>query len=291
MFAENTDCGTIICRLCLFFSVKELSTPVQCSEIPTRAQINMSQSPLVSIVSSFERSSAEAAKSCLCLDTQLATPSEACKTSSMKSSATDLCLRPFLDAFQELMGIFDIIGSPLLGGIIRKDVANKIHLIHEAAAKDGNPSTVRQLVIAESLRTTSGRLSSFFQPVSASMELAWMARVLQFVERLISNLLTDSHIELSEAALAAYRDSLRNYQPAITRAVFERALNFLPSRASFEENISKDSDSAKELLSRFAAVLGPHVVAMRAITQNICKTETESKPGNTPLDTNIVSIV
>lgn len=235
----------------------------------------MAEGQFYAIIASFERSTDETVKGGFRLQSRSLHYEGAHDKLIKADSLTDVCLVPFLEAFQELMMIFDIIGSPLLGGIVRKDVANKITLVREAAKRNDDSRTVRQLMTLEALDKASGKVYGMFQPGPASPALEWMIRVLYFVDTLVANLLRSSECELCNAALTAYKATLWKYHSTVTRVIFERALALLPSRTNFEAKIARGSRTSIEVLEEFICQVRPHVVTLGIILDELRANEHE----------------
>lgn len=201
-----------------------------------------------------------------------------CACSDAMVPDEDLELEPFLDAFEKLTIIFDTILPRALADTVRKEALSKLAALRYAALRyrkdDSSESSssacgsdsdgcgkaasdsVRRLIAAEGSAPPGGY---FTRATRAIPSLAWLARVLMFVEELISNLNKEPLGEPSAAAMMAYHHKpLWTSHSVVTRAVFERALAYLPTRQEFENSIESDTNGLIELefyLSRHVSVL------------------------------------
>lgn len=198
----------------------------------------------------------------------------------------DLCLEPFLAAVTELVNIFDAIGSPFLSDLVRKDALTKVAIVRDAVARhtreaekrkpkprtskvgdaegtDAKPrfDTVRRLLQAEREYPPSG----LWAPQPAAPALLWMVRVLDFIERLVANLLGDRDKKLAQAALEAYNCTMRPGHSMITRGVFEKAFAFVPERKQFEAQIDPENSKVLAEFVEFERHVRPHVATLYLI--------------------------
>lgn len=172
---------------------------------------------------------------------------DAFKASSKSKEGEDLSTGPFLEAFVTLTSFFDAIGSPYIAALLRREIVRKTSLI-QASVKKHSVDDVRVLVATEQMSTPKASAKAPPRPVAA---LIWIDRVILFVETLLANLTANDggDVSVSTAASDSYQHSaLRESQSNITRAIFQRALEYLPTRESFNESIGKDDTPLLELL-------------------------------------------
>jgi hypothetical protein len=175
----------------------------------------------------------------------------------------DVGLEPFLTAMTELARIFDAIGSQFVAEFLRKDVLCKLAVIRAASTRYEGADSVRRLVESETNNPPTG----FFCPTPAIPALQWLTRVLHFIEELVSGLVNNPSLELSEAALHAYRKSLWVCHPAFTRTIFESALGYVPKREKFESDIGDSETDVAKSFAVFVSEVKPHLRTMRYILQ------------------------
>lgn len=215
-----------------------------------------------------------------CLESILCLFRFSCECSDALATGKDLELEPFLVAFQELTLIFDTILPRPLAETVRKEALGKVAALRYAAERfrkddtsfssaseastaedssvDSKPvgDSVRLLVVAELEAPPAGIFCRATRVVSS---LAWLTRVLIFVEELIGNLNKYPIGEPSAAAMLAYHQKpLWKSHSVVTRTVFERALAYLPTREEFEASINSNTDGLIELeflLTRHVAAL------------------------------------
>lgn len=174
---------------------------------------------------------------------------DAFKASSRSNKGDDLSAGPFLEAFVTLTSFFDAIGSPYIAALLRREIGRKTSLI-QASAKKHHTDDVRVLVATEQRSTP--RASAKAPPRSVAA-LIWIDRVMHFVETLLANLTANDgdDVSVSMAASDSYKNSaLRESQSNITRAIFQRALEYLPTRESFNESVGKDDTPLLELVAQ-----------------------------------------
>jgi Glycolipid transfer protein (GLTP) len=175
----------------------------------------------------------------------------------------DVSLEPFLNAMTELGRIFDAIGSQFVAEFIRKDVLCKLAVVRAASTRYDGVDSVRRLVESETNNPPSG----FFCPTPAIPALQWLTRVLHFIEELVSGLVKNPSLELSEAALYAYRKSLWICHSALTRTIFEGALGYVPRREQFESDMGDSEADIAKSFTVFVSEVNPHLRTMRYILQ------------------------
>lgn len=172
---------------------------------------------------------------------------DAFKASSISKESDDLSAGPFLEAFVTLTSFFDVIGSPYIAALLRREIVRKTSLI-QASVKKHNIDDIRVLVATEQMSVPKGNAKAPPRPVAA---LIWIDRVILFVETLLTNLTANDggDVSVSMAASNSYKNSaLRESHSNITRAIFQRALEYLPTRESFNTSIGKDDAPLLELL-------------------------------------------
>lgn len=161
------------------------------------------------------------------------------RASSLSKEDNDLRAGPFLEAFVTLTSFFDVIGSPYIAALLRREIVRKTSLI-QASMKKHDIDHLRALVATEQ---TSTPKSSVKSPPRAVAALIWIDRVMVFVEDLLANITANDggDVSVSRAASDSYKNSaLRDSQSNVTRAIFQRALEYLPTRESFNESIGND---------------------------------------------------
>lgn len=158
----------------------------------------------------------------------------------------DIGVEMFTKAITAFLKIFEAIGSKMITDIVRKDFRWKINGLKNAA-KRLKAESVRELARKE-LQSPP----RFWAP-SGIASMLWAHRILRFVERLVDNLVEDAALELRDAGIRAYRETLAPRHPPMTKAIFEKALNLVPPRATFVSNLTEhdpidDNDYANVLV-------------------------------------------
>lgn len=171
-------------------------------------------------------------------------------------------IEPLLEAVTEFLSIFDAFGSQFVTQLVAQDFRWKTSAIRNAA-KRLNSESVFDLVQKER-QSPPGFFDS-----SGIDGLLWAKRVLQFVDKLVLLLLKDKQMELKDAALVSYRETLGYRHSAVTRAMFENALQLVPSRFKFISNLSLTDKPSEEQLNgiengmrEFRISVRPHVEAL-----------------------------
>lgn len=151
----------------------------------------------------------------------------------------DIAIDKFSTAIQGFLTIFDALGSPIITEIVRKDFRWKLNGLKNSARRL-RAESVRELVRNE-LKSPPR-----FWAASGIESLLWCHRILQFVEHLVDYMAEDSTLELREAGIQAYRSTLALRHPHMTKVIFEKALNLVPSRAQFIANLTQHEAPSDE---------------------------------------------
>jgi hypothetical protein len=210
-------------------------------------------------------------------DNEAVTPKYEIANTDASRNLEDIALSPFLEAFDKLLRIFVIIGSAFLASQMQKEGRAKIAIIVAATKrhcekKNHNERyadmTLRQLVDAEAAFSSGG--SRYFGPAPVIPALRWITRVLHFIERLVFRLRNNARLCLHDTAQLAYCDTLRPSHNFLTRAIFDEALTYVPSRETFEAQIDCESTAVYQAYERFLDYVTPHVGVLLDAQKNTC---------------------
>lgn len=151
----------------------------------------------------------------------------------------DIAIDQFLTSITGFLTIFDALGSTAITDIVRKDFRWKTNGLRNSA-KRLHAESVRDVVRKE-LKSPP----RFWAP-SGIESLLWSHRILSFVEQMVDHLVEDSSLELHDACIRSYRDTLALRHNHMTKVIFERALGLVPSRARFIANLTKHDKATEE---------------------------------------------
>jgi hypothetical protein len=180
---------------------------------------------------------------------------DAFRESTLAYQDGHILTRHFLYAFANLPSFFHVIGSPCLAALLQREISKRTKLVERVAAERAT-RTLKELLALENSKS------------SAREALLWIQRVMWFVESLLrtitSDINSDEHKPISAAALSSYqRSKLRESHSVVTRAIFERALTYLPTWADFCECIENDMTA----LNAITTEIERHVTALNSCLQ------------------------
>lgn len=179
----------------------------------------------------------------------------------------EIALDKFVNSITAFLTIFDALGSPGITEMVRKDFRWKTNGLKNSS-KRLRAESVRDLV-----RKEHKSPPRFWAP-SGIESLLWSHRILSFVEQLVDHMVEDAQLELRDACLRSYRSTLAVRHPPVTKVIFEKALNLVPSRSKFFANLT-GSDAASETnldsclvgMKEFLRVTRPVIEALDTLFQ------------------------
>jgi len=151
----------------------------------------------------------------------------------------------FADASLALISVFDLISGMGVASGDMKGNANTVKTL--AQGKPG--STLQSLVDDECAGKSSGELKKIAgNGKMATCALLWLGRALNFILKMLDELMKEKTKKLSDCVLAGYEVSLRPHHGMMIRGTFSVAVKAAPYRADFIAKLGPDEETVfKEL--------------------------------------------
>ncbi|RPA86067.1 glycolipid transfer protein [Ascobolus immersus RN42] len=157
----------------------------------------------------------------------------------------------FLEAAESLAGLFDILGTTAFA-VPKNDMHQNITKVRTFHLTAPTQTSTLQSLVAHELSTSSH---------TATQGLLWLTRTLTFTKLAMRNTLSsnadfDAAVasgatagkpkqELADSFRAAYKDSLAKYHNFMVKGLFKVAMNAVPYRETFVENLAQGGDKLK----------------------------------------------
>jgi hypothetical protein len=164
---------------------------------------------------------------------------------------------PFLDAFKDILIIFDICGSGF--GFVKQDIVTKVGIIREIYEKDPDNSTNLQDMVEREVAAKTARNK---KKAGVSRNLLRLMWAILFIRTLLREIGTKEDLTMQEGVRIAYDKALKEHHPWVIRTAVAAAIHFVPSKETFLQKISIDLDRKNEYLERVENALGPLIDKM-----------------------------
>ena len=184
----------------------------------------------------------------------------------------ELGVGPLLDALQQALTIFDLLG-PMMAPAVKNDLANcaKVRTAWEAL---GRPASLRGLLEAEVASgihkpaRARGEARSLKDP-SAAIALVWVRRSVAFQTAVLGAMADDRDATLSSLAAEAYKAHLERYHTWILKSTFRMGLNAMPGRAEFVQRLAGEALSELDDATERARVVYEDVSELAAVQSRL----------------------
>lgn len=169
----------------------------------------------------------------------------------IKSPQGDLLCKPFLQVCSLVLPVIEKFGSSM--ALVKSDIGGNISRL--SAKYETDPAAFHYLydIVRKEVSSKTATQSS-----SCTNGLLWLTRAMDFLVELFRNLLVHPDWTMTQAANAAYAETLKRWHGWIATAAFTVALKLVPDRKKFYDLLgggSLDGDIDK-FVTQFAPVLG-----------------------------------
>ncbi|CAN8065575.1 unnamed protein product [Agarophyton chilense] len=178
----------------------------------------------------------------------------------------DINVELFNSAVSGFLAIFDALGCPIITEIVRRDFRGKTNGLRNSSRR------LRANTLGELVRNEIKSPPRFWAASGIDC-LLWCQRILNFIEQLVQHLVDDHHMELKQACILSYRNTLALRHPNVTKAIFEKALQLVPPRKQFVTNLCKGDQEASDQdvtlclvgMKDFLKAVRPHITALQTL--------------------------
>ncbi|XP_077997468.1 pleckstrin homology domain-containing family A member 8-like isoform X2 [Glandiceps talaboti] len=198
---------------------------------------------------------------------------------SMKYSFVDIELSedksiptaPFLEAFRNMLPIFDALGATTFAPV-KMDILGNIRKVNQKYMTDPKGFATVQLIVHQEIRSSATRVKN-----SATDALLWLKRALEYTHAFLEGIIQGEK-DLSIVAGNAYSKSLKKFHGWVARGVFALVAKTVPYYEDFIVLLAVNkSDYDQPKFEKYLMEdLGSYANAMYNIIDILCKFYTDN---------------
>ncbi|XP_028416687.1 glycolipid transfer protein-like [Dendronephthya gigantea] len=144
---------------------------------------------------------------------------------------------PFLQACQEIVPFFDILG-PTAFAPVKSDINGNIEKLTKKYKEDQEKYKVLQDIVQSEIDSGTTKAKN-----SATDALLWLKRALSFILVFLQEVLTGEQ-DLTKCAKAAYEGTLKKYHGWMVQSIFSLAMKAVPYRKDFIQKLGNGQDES-----------------------------------------------
>ncbi|CAB3992809.1 glycolipid transfer -like [Paramuricea clavata] len=151
---------------------------------------------------------------------------------------------PFLQACQEIVPFFDILG-PTAFAPVKSDINGNIEKLTKKYKEDTEKYKILQDIIQSEVDAGTTKAKN-----SATDALLWLKRALSFILVFLQQVLTGEE-DLTKCAKKAYEGTLKKYHGWMVQSIFSLAMKAVPYRKDFMQKLGQDESVVLAEMAEF----------------------------------------
>ena len=169
----------------------------------------------------------------------------------------ELVASPFLTAARQgIIPVLEKLGTGLYA--VKVDIAGNIDRLENSMKHLGSDGLLYNIVRREINN------NAHTDSKSSTKARLWLKRALEFMCEMIRLVVQENPLEVSVAVSQVYEETLKAYHGFLTRTAFSAALNFVPTREKFIEQVGdgQAADTTIAQLRKLVVALKPVLAAI-----------------------------